>query len=65
MSYSKISFWRHFSPKCGFGAGAHESTGHYTCGTHLATIIPNGDIARCVFFEADPMGNIKKGLAVA
>jgi len=49
----------------GFGAGAHESTGHYTCGSHLATVMPNGDIARCGFFEEDPMGNIREGLAVA
>lgn len=49
----------------GFGAGAHESTGHYTCGTHLCTVMPNGNIARCGFFEDDPAGSIKNGLAPA
>lgn len=49
----------------GFGDGTHESTGHYTCGTHLCTIMPNGDVARCGFFEDEPAGNITTGLAAA
>ncbi|MCL7475469.1 MAG: radical SAM protein [ANME-2 cluster archaeon] len=49
----------------GFGEGAHESTGHYSCGSHLCTVMPNGDIARCGFFAGEPVGNISKGLLPA
>lgn len=49
----------------GFGAGAHESTGHYTCGSHLCTVMPDGTIARCGFFADEPAGSIEGGLAAA
>lgn len=49
----------------GFGEGAHESTGHYTCGSHLCAVMPDGDIARCGFFADGPGGNIAGGLAGA
>lgn len=49
----------------GFGEGAHESTGHYTCGSHLCTVMPNGDIVKCGFFASEPKGNISQGLLPA
>ncbi|MBW6517366.1 MAG: radical SAM protein [ANME-2 cluster archaeon] len=49
----------------GFGEGAHESTGHYTCGSHLCTVMPDGDIAKCGFFAGEPAGNISQGLLPA
>lgn len=49
----------------GFGEGAHESTGHYTCGSHLCTVMPDGDIAKCGFFAGEPVGNISQGLLPA
>lgn len=41
----------------GFGAGAHESTGDYTCGSHLCAVSPDGMVSKCGFFEDEPAGN--------
>lgn len=46
----------------GFGGGAHESTGDYTCGSHLCAVMPNGDICKCGFFWDKPVGSISEGL---
>lgn len=43
--------------KFGFGAGAHESTGNYTCGSHLCSVAPDGSVSKCGFFENEPTGN--------
>ncbi len=42
----------------GFGAGAHESTGDYTCGSHLCAVSPDGKVSKCGFFEDEPAGDI-------
>jgi|SRR5659263_209820 len=42
----------------GFGAGAHESTGNYTCGSHLCAVSPDGTVSKCGFFEDEPAGNV-------
>ena len=42
--------------KYGFGAGAHESTGDYTCGSHLCSVAPDGSVSKCGFFENEPAG---------
>lgn len=44
--------------KYGFGAGAHESTGNYTCGSHLCSAAPDGSVSKCGFFENEPAGNV-------
>jgi len=44
--------------KYGFGAGAHESTGGYTCGSHLCSVSPDGSVCKCGFFEDEPVGNV-------
>ncbi len=44
--------------KYGFGAGAHESTGDYTCGSHLCSVAPDGSVSKCGFFENEPAGDI-------
>ena len=44
--------------KYGFGAGAHESTGDYTCGSHLCSIAPDGSVSKCGFFENEPAGDV-------
>src|SRR3990172_7709663 len=44
--------------KFGFGAGAHESTGDYTCGSHLCSVAPNGSVSKCGFFENEPAGDV-------
>ncbi len=42
----------------GFGAGAHESTGDYTCGSHLCAVSPDGTVSKCGFFEDEPIGDV-------
>jgi len=42
----------------GFGAGAHESTGDYTCGSHLCSVSPDGTVSKCGFFNDEPAGNV-------
>ena len=42
----------------GFGAGAHESTGNHTCGSHLCAVSPEGEVSRCGFFENEPAGDV-------
>ncbi len=32
--------------KYGFGAGGHESTGDYTCGSHLCAVSPDGTVSK-------------------
>ncbi len=41
----------------GFGAGGHESSGDYTCGSHLCAVSPAGKVSKCGFFENEPVGN--------
>ncbi len=47
-----------FFLKYGFGAGAHESTGDYTCGSHLCAASPEGKVSKCGFFEDEPAGDV-------
>lgn len=44
--------------KYGFGAGGHESTGDYTCGSHLCAVSPDGTVSKCGFFEDEPVGDV-------
>lgn len=44
--------------KYGFGAGAHESTGDHTCGSHLCSVEPDGSVSKCGFFENEPAGDV-------
>jgi radical SAM protein with 4Fe4S-binding SPASM domain len=44
--------------KYGFGAGGHESTGDYTCGSHLCAVSPDGTVNKCGFFEDEPVGDV-------
>lgn len=44
--------------KYGFGAGGHESTGDYTCGSHLCAVSPDGMVSKCGFFENEPVGDV-------
>jgi len=46
----------------GFGGGMHGSSEGYGCGLHLASVLANGDIAKCAFYSANPAGNIREGL---
>ncbi|MDP2840932.1 MAG: radical SAM protein [Candidatus Methanoperedens sp.] len=42
----------------GFGAGTHESTGDYTCGSHMCSVSPDGSVSKCGFFEDRHAGDI-------
>jgi len=44
--------------KYGFGAGSHESTGDYSCGSHLCSVSPDGSVSKCGFFENEPAGSV-------
>lgn len=44
--------------KFGFGSGAHESSGNYTCGSHLCAVSPDGTVSKCGFFEDEPVGTV-------
>lgn len=44
--------------KYGFGAGGHESTGDYTCGSHLCAVSQDGRVSKCGFFEDEPVGDV-------
>lgn len=44
--------------KYGFGTGGHESTGDYTCGSHLCAVSPEGKVSKCGFFEDEPAGDV-------
>ncbi len=44
--------------KYGFGAGTHESSGDYTCGSHLCAVSPEGTVSKCGFFEDTPVGDV-------
>lgn len=44
--------------KYGFGAGGHESSGDYTCGSHLCAVSPEGKASKCGFFESEPAGDV-------
>ncbi len=44
--------------KYGFGTGGHESSGDYTCGSHLCAVSPDGKVNKCGFFEDEPVGDV-------
>lgn len=48
--------------KYSFGGGLYASSGDLACGAHLCTILPDGRVAKCGFFSAEPVGYIDEGL---
>jgi radical SAM protein with 4Fe4S-binding SPASM domain len=48
----------------GFGGGLHRSGENMTCGAHLCAILPNGKVAKCGLFSAEPIGSIDEGLRI-
>jgi radical SAM protein with 4Fe4S-binding SPASM domain len=48
----------------GFGGGLHNSGKNMTCGAHLCAILPNGKVAKCGLFSAEPVGSIDEGLRI-
>ncbi len=45
--------------KYGFGQKFYYESETYACGAHLCAIMANGDVAKCGFFEDQPVENIK------
>jgi radical SAM protein with 4Fe4S-binding SPASM domain len=59
----------HVSPQIGgkffryaYGEGLHTSTAGFGCGLHLAAVTADGGVAKCTFYAARPVGNIREGL---
>jgi radical SAM protein with 4Fe4S-binding SPASM domain len=49
----------------GYGNGLHSSTQGYGCGLHLMAVMANGNIAKCSFYEDQPVGTVDQGLKKA
>lgn len=51
-----------------FGGGIHGASGNeggnggFACGRHLMTVGPDGSAAKCGFYMAHPVGNIREGV---
>ncbi len=46
----------------GFGSGLHASAQGYGCGLHLMSVMANGKIAKCSFYEDQAAGTVDEGL---
>ena len=49
----------------GFGGSYHGSSPGWTCGRHLAAVLPSGEICRCGLFQERLYGAIEEGLLEA
>ena len=43
-----------------FGGSFHEPLSGFACGVHLATVFPDGKIAKCGFYKNQPFGDLNK-----
>jgi len=48
-----------------FGGSYHGTSPGWTCGRHLAAVLPSGELCRCGLYADRRYGNIKDGLAEA
>lgn len=48
----------------GYGEGLHGGGDGFGCGLHLASVTADGRVAKCLFYNDVPAGNIDEGLAV-
>ncbi len=48
-----------------FGGAYHGSASGWTCGRHLAGVIPSGDLCRCGLYQERKYGSIRDGLKEA
>jgi len=46
----------------GFGEGYHSGSPGFACGPHLMSVMANGRVAKCSFYEDQPAGKIGNGL---
>jgi radical SAM protein with 4Fe4S-binding SPASM domain len=46
----------------GFGGGLHSGGDGYACGLHLLSVLADGAVAKCAFYEHSPLGTVSEGL---
>jgi len=51
--------------KYGIGGSYHGNDYGWTCGRHLAGVLPNGDVCRCALYSDVVLGNVITGLRQA
>jgi radical SAM protein with 4Fe4S-binding SPASM domain len=44
----------------GWGAPVEDAHNIYACGAHLCAVMPNGNVAKCGFFDEQPVGNLNQ-----
>lgn len=49
----------------GFGGSYHGSDDGWTCGRHLAAVLPSGEVCRCALYSDLVLGAVTTGLRVA
>jgi radical SAM protein with 4Fe4S-binding SPASM domain len=49
----------------GFGGAYHAAESGWTCGRHLAAILPSGELCKCGLFQERTYGSVKDGLLEA
>lgn len=49
----------------GFGGSYHGTSPGWTCGRHLAAVVPSGDVCRCGLYPDKRYGHVRDGLADA
>jgi len=48
-----------------FGGSYHGTSPGWTCGRHLAAVLPSGDLCRCGLYQDRCYGSVREGLAKA
>ncbi len=51
--------------KYSFGGSYHGSSAGWTCGRHLAAVLPSGDVCKCGLFPEVILGSVRTGLLKA
>ena len=51
--------------KYSFGGSYHGSSAGWTCGRHLAAVLPSGDVCKCGLFPEISLGSVREGLCKA
>lgn len=49
----------------GFGGSYHGTSAGWTCGRHLAAVVPSGEVCRCGLYQDRCYGSVKDGLEPA
>ena len=49
----------------GFGGSYHGTSPGWTCGRHLAAVLPSGNVCRCGLYQEQSLGSVDEGLEEA